>query len=216
LQHSRTPRRAACWPRLIRDATLYRRHGPPMKPGVSLVGDTSVARSHAPVSAWLRRRLAAFLEPAGITLDGPNPWDPQIRRPRTFGRILRHGSLGAGDSYVDGDWECAALDELTARLLAAGVDGTLTRRGPAGFRDKLAALFVDVHTRPRSSADIQSHYDVGNALYRAMLGPTMTYSCGYWAEAATLDEAQNAKHELICRKLGLVPGMRVLDIGCGW
>ncbi len=187
-----------------------------MKPGVSLVGDTSVARSHAPVSAWLRRRLAALLEPAGVTLDGPNPWDPQIRRTRTFGRILRHGSLGAGDSYVDGDWECAALDELTARLLAAGVDGTLARRGPAAFRDMLVARFVDGHTRARSSADIQSHYDVGNALYRAMLGPTMTYSCGYWAGAATLEEAQDAKHELICRKLGLAPGMRVLDIGCGW
>lgn len=187
-----------------------------MKHGASLVDDTRARGPHAPASAWLRQKLAAVLEPAGVALDGPNPWDPQIRRPRTFGRILRHGSLGAGDSYVDGDWDCAALDELTTRLLAAGVDHSLARRGPAAFRDTLVARFVDGHTRARSRADIQSHYDVGNALYRAMLGPTMTYSCGYWAAAATLDEAQDAKHELICRKLGLAPGMRVLDIGCGW
>ncbi len=73
------------------------------------------------------------------------------------------------------------------------------------------------HTRRRDREAVSSHYDVGNDFYRMLLGPTLTYSCGYWATAdTTLDQAQEAKYELVSAKLGLQPGMRLLDVGCGW
>jgi len=76
-----------------------------------------------------------------------------------------------------------------------------------------------LHSRARDATVISHHYDVGNAFYRLVLGPSMTYSCARFVEAGTtLEEAQSAKHELVCRKLGLdtVPGARLLDVGCGW
>ncbi|MDX6567054.1 MAG: cyclopropane-fatty-acyl-phospholipid synthase [Gaiellales bacterium] len=80
-----------------------------------------------------------------------------------------------------------------------------------------ARLAGGLHSRRRDERAISHHYDVGNDFYRLVLGESMVYSCGYWPQAdATLDEAQDAKHELICRKLGLQQGMRLLDVGCGW
>src|SRR5207248_1354110 len=73
------------------------------------------------------------------------------------------------------------------------------------------------HSRARDAAAIAHHYDVSNDFYRLVLGSTMTYSCAYWAEDGfSLDDAQEAKYDLICRKLGLHEGMRLLDVGCGW
>lgn len=74
-----------------------------------------------------------------------------------------------------------------------------------------------LHSRGRDRAAISHHYDVGNDFYRLVLGPSMVYSCAYWTpEGKSLEDAQEAKLDLICRKLGLAPGMRVLDVGCGW
>jgi hypothetical protein len=73
------------------------------------------------------------------------------------------------------------------------------------------------HSRERDAQAIAHHYDVSNDFYRIVLGSTMTYSCALWCDdTATLDDAQTAKHELICAKLDLQPGMRLLDVGCGW
>src|SRR5262249_7921405 len=73
------------------------------------------------------------------------------------------------------------------------------------------------HTKGRDAAAISHHYDLSNDFYRHVLGPSMTYSCAVWTDPSiTLEEAQANKHELICRKLGLESGMRLLDIGCGW
>src|SRR5262249_54896908 len=73
------------------------------------------------------------------------------------------------------------------------------------------------HSRSRDRAAISHHYDVGNDFYGLVLGPSMVYSCAYWVpEAKSLEAAQEAKLDLICRKLGLRPGMRLLDVGCGW
>jgi cyclopropane-fatty-acyl-phospholipid synthase len=79
------------------------------------------------------------------------------------------------------------------------------------------ALSGDRHSKRRDRAAVSHHYNVGNDFYELVLGPSMTYSCAYWARAdGTLEDAQRDKHDLICRKLGLRPGMRLLDIGCGW
>jgi cyclopropane-fatty-acyl-phospholipid synthase len=80
-----------------------------------------------------------------------------------------------------------------------------------------ARLAGRLHSRRRDAQAISHHYDVGNEFYRLVLGDTLTYSCGYWPRSEmTLDESQDAKHELICGKLGLRPGARLLDVGCGW
>jgi cyclopropane-fatty-acyl-phospholipid synthase len=168
-----------------------------------------------PLSRWARDRIAAACAAAGVTLDGAHPWDPRIHRERALARILLHGTLGAGESYVDGDWDCDALDEMTARLLAGGVDRLLSHRSWEAAQAVAARLFNHQSLR-RSRRSVAAHYDLGNELYAAMLGPTMAYSCGYWRDASTLDEAQDAKHDLIARKLDLRTGHRVLDIGCGW
>lgn len=161
------------------------------------------------------RWLARLLEPAGVHLEGTQRWDLRVRRDRMASRILWNGMLGACESYMDGDWDCDALDQLTARVVSAGLDNRLSRR-PVAFAHKVIGKIADLQSHARAGSNVTAHYDRGNDLYTAMLGRTMAYSCGYWAKARTLDDAQDAKHDLICHKLGLEPGMRVLDIGCGW
>ncbi len=80
----------------------------------------------------------------------------------------------------------------------------------------LKARFINMQRGDNAFEVAKAHYDLGNDLFRAMLGKRLVYSCGYWAEANNLDDAQVAKLDLICRKLKLKPGQRVLDIGCGW
>jgi cyclopropane-fatty-acyl-phospholipid synthase len=165
--------------------------------------------------SWLRKQFQCVLDKANITLDGPNRWDPQVRNERLLRRILLHGTLGAGEAYVDGDWECEGLDELSSRLLGSRIDERWDAFSAISPRELLTFL-INRQSRMLARRSIKAHYDIGNDLYSAMLGTTMAYSCGYWRKAHTLDEAQDAKHELACQKLSLRNGMRVLDIGCGW
>jgi cyclopropane-fatty-acyl-phospholipid synthase len=170
------------------------------------------ARTHGHL---LYQWLDAALARAGVRLDGPEPWDPQIRHPRAVRRIWMQGSRGAGESYVDGDWDVDALDELYSRILRAHADAGVST-ALFHLARPVALWMGNRQSRRRTRASIVSHYDIGEDLYRTMLGSTMAYSCGYWATATTLDAAQHAKFDLICRKLGIRPGHRVLDIGCGW
>jgi cyclopropane-fatty-acyl-phospholipid synthase len=171
-------------------------------------------RREMDATPWLRR-LDSALSEVGIVMNGPNPWDPQIRNQRALRRIALGGILGAGEAYVDGDWDCSSLDALSARFLSSDLGEQWESACGLSWKGLFAPL-VNFQSRAFASRNVEAHYDIGNELYMAMLGPTMTYSCGYWREAKTLEEAQNAKHELICRKLRFEPGMRVLDIGCGW
>jgi cyclopropane-fatty-acyl-phospholipid synthase len=161
-----------------------------------------------------RRRLQALFEPADVRIGGEGDCDLQVHDDRLFARLLAQGSLGLGESYMDGWWDAGSLDGLLFRLLDAGVDGRV--RGLADIVDGLRAWLTNQQDRRRSFEVGERHYDLGNDLYRAMLGRRLVYSCGYWREAGDLDDAQEAKLDLVCRKLGLQPGMRVLDIGCGW
>lgn len=157
---------------------------------------------------------AALLARADIRVGGDRPWDIQVHHPDTFPRILAKGSLGLGESYMDGWWDCAQLDEFIARVLRARLD---TQVGQAGLTlALLKARWFNLQSEQRAWVVGRQHYDLGNDLYEAMLDPTMAYSCGYWAAAGDLAAAQEAKLDLVCRKLGLEPGMRLLDIGCGW
>ncbi len=162
-----------------------------------------------------RRQLEDLLGVAGVVLDGTQPWDIQVDDPRLPQRLLLGGSLALGESYMDGWWQCRDLDGLLTRLLTAGLDRTQHPRWRLVLAGLKARLF-NPQSRRRSFEVGRRHYDIGNDLYAAMLGRRMVYSCGYWRRAETLDDAQEAKLDLACRKLQLEPGMRLLDIGCGW
>lgn len=159
--------------------------------------------------------VTALLREAGVTVNGPNPWDIQVHDERFYERALREGDLGVGECYTEGWWDCDRLDELTCRMLSHDL---LTHTG-AGWRTTLTAWrrkLFNLQTRRRATRVARVHYDLSNTFFEQMLGPTMAYSCGYWKRATHLDEAQEHKHDLICRKLQIEKGDHVLDIGCGW
>jgi cyclopropane-fatty-acyl-phospholipid synthase len=161
-----------------------------------------------------RRKVEALFAKAGIKVDGERPWDLQVHDERFFPHVLAQGSLGLGDSYMDGWWDCADLVEFIKRLLLARLHQEVRTTGDLLM--VLRAKLINLQSPHRASEVGEAHYDIGNDLYARMLDRRMIYSCGYWAEADDLDSAQQAKLDLIFRKLGLEPGMRVLDIGCGW
>jgi cyclopropane-fatty-acyl-phospholipid synthase len=155
-----------------------------------------------------------LLAPADVRVDGKRPWDLRVRNQRLFRRLLCHGSLGLGESYMDGWWDCEQIDEMICRLFRGRLDSRVL--SPHEFVDYLAARCLNRQSRSRSWQVGRRHYDIGDDLYGCMLDSRMIYSCAYWKNAADLDAAQEAKLELIAAKLRLAPGMKVLDIGCGW
>ncbi len=161
-----------------------------------------------------RSRIESLLALAGVRVGGDAPSDIQVHNDRLYARAIAHGSLGLGEAYMDGWWDATDLDGFLYRLLNAHIDERV-----GGIDD--AALFlrsklVNMQRGRRAYKVGEQHYDLGNDLFQAMLGKRLVYSCGYWRNADDLDGAQEAKLDLVCRKLGLKPGMRVLDIGCGW
>jgi cyclopropane-fatty-acyl-phospholipid synthase len=164
----------------------------------------------------MERLVEAALAKADIVLDGNRPWDLQVKDRRFFARVVAGGSLGFGEAYMDGWFECEQLDVMFYQLLRV----RMQEREKFGFWKRLGLKTYARIFNPQSGRhafDVgKRHYDAGNDLFAAMLGETMAYSCAYWKEAQTLEDAQRAKLELSCRKLRLEPGMRVLDIGCGW
>lgn len=164
--------------------------------------------------ALIRKRVLALLDAADIHPGDDGPCDPRIHDERFFARVLSQGSLGLGESFMDGWWDVPSLDGMIDRLLRARLDHRVP--GWASRLDDLRAWLLNLQSARRAAVVGKRHYDIGNDLFQAMLGQRMVYSCGYWREADNLDAAQEAKLDLVCRKLGLRPGMRVLDIGCGW
>ena len=183
-------------------------------PTTAAKADDSWLRKEESGVSGSRRALQDLFAPAGLRLDGDAPWDPKVHDDRFHGRVLALGSLGLGESYVDGWWDCEEIETFFYRLLSAGVPQSFHpwRELP---RIALARL-TNAGRRSKAFEIGERHYDLGNDLYETMLDRRMTYSCGYWTGARNLDEAQEAKLDLVCRKAGLKPGMRVLDIGCGW
>ena len=160
------------------------------------------------------RLVEQLFAAADVRLDGSRPWDMRLHAPGVPQRLLAQGSLGLGESYMDGHWSCESPDQLFERLLAAGLEGE--QRPWRVALHKLRARWQNLQTEARAWQVGRQHYDLGNDFYAAMLDPRMTYTCAFWQQAATLDEAQEHKLDLVCRKLDLRPGQRVLDIGCGW
>ncbi|XP_072158031.1 cyclopropane-fatty-acyl-phospholipid synthase-like [Bemisia tabaci] len=164
--------------------------------------------------AWYKIVNEIFSK-ADIKINGPRPWDIRVRNRDFFKRILNEGSVGLGESYMDGWWECDNLDELFYRIVKHRVHKLVPGRWSDVFR-VLAARLFNLQSKIRARRVCDVHYNLGNDLFAQMLDPHMQYSCGYWDGATTLEEAQKNKLRMICEKLRLEPGMRLLDIGCGW
>jgi len=161
-----------------------------------------------------KETIEQLLAGTDVELNGSRPPDIRVHDDRFYERVLSDGSIGLGEAYMDGWWDCEALDVMIDRVLRANLE---SRVSP--IRLIVPVLYAKVVNRQRRGRafDIgKRHYDLGNELYRRMLDRRMTYTCGYWEHARSLDEAQEHKLDLVCRKMELKPGMRVLDIGCGW
>ena len=162
----------------------------------------------------LRGRLKSLLSYADVEINGSRPWDLQVHNPNLYSRVFADGSLGLGEAYMDGWWDSHALDDFFFRVLRAGLADKVAN-WKDGYEAIKAKLF-NYQNLSRAFIVGRHHYDIGNDLYTRMLDKRMMYSCAYWRGADDLDKAQEAKLDIVCRKLDLQPGMRVLDIGCGW
>lgn len=159
--------------------------------------------------------VSSILDQCDVRIGGDRDQDIVVHDAAMFRRVLRDGSLGLGESYMDGQWDCARVDRFVENLLTHR-DRYSLRRGVKEWLFDVLSAAVNFQTRMRSLTVGRQHYDVGNDLYQTMLDPYMMYSCAYWNGKQTLNDAQLLKLEMICQKLQLAPGMRLLDIGCGW
>lgn len=156
-----------------------------------------------------------LLARAGVEVGGDKPWDITVHDTRLYKRVIRDGELGLGEAYMDGWWDAPRVDLFIEKLITADLDKAI-KLTPGLAGSLLAAKFLNQQTLSRAHKDVSYHYNIGDDLYEHMLDARMIYSCGYWRDAETLDEAQEAKLDLVCRKLELKKDMTVLDIGCGW
>ena len=153
---------------------------------------------------------------AGITVNGRNPWDIEVRDDRLYKRIWRDQSLGLGESYMDGWWECDRIDIMIHKILASGLENKVKGNFIYLLRF-LPAIFFNLQSARRSRIIADRHYDLGNDLFFSFLDPDYKqYSCGYFAHTDDMHQAQRDKLALICNKLNLTSSDHLLDIGCGW
>jgi len=162
-----------------------------------------------------KKLIDHFLSATGIQINGPNPWDIQVKDERFFSRVLKDGSLGLGESYMDGWWDCPLIDEFVYRLLKEGIDRKV-KGNIQTFLFYLAARVLNLQSRLRASIIAQRHYNLGNDLFFSFLDPYKQYSCAYFQDTDDLTQAQEKKLDLLCRKLQLKPSDHLLDIGGGW
>ena len=156
-----------------------------------------------------------ILSLAGVKINGSNSWDIQVHNDKFYQRAITEGELGIGEAYMDGWWNSEKIDEFIFKVIRAELDQKIKRKWSILLK-LLEARVFNLQAKHRAFIIGKRHYDLGDELFQNMLDKRMNYSCAYWKDANTLDEAQENKLDLICRKLNLKPGMKVLDIGCGW
>jgi len=162
-----------------------------------------------------RRAVTEFFALAGIAIDGPNPWDMRVNNERIFNRLLGGGSLGLGEAYMDGDWDCPALDQFFDRVISGHLSDKIGLTLPMATL-MLAARVMNRQSVNRSGQVADTHYNLPTDIHEATYDKRLTASCAYWKDATNLDQAQENKLDLICRKIGLQSHHTVWDIGCGW
>jgi len=159
--------------------------------------------------------IRELLDLAGIQINGKNPWDIQVHDPRFYDRVLYEVRMGLDEVYMDGWWDCEAIDQFIVHVLQADLGNKIKSSWQMKF-NVMTSRLINMQRLSRAYQVGEQHYDLGNDLYTAMLDQRLNYTCAYWKNAATLDEAQEAKLDLVCRKIGLKAGMTVLELGCGW
>ena len=161
-----------------------------------------------------KTQITKALAESDVIVNGTRPWDIQVHDDRLYRRIALRGSIGLGEAYMDAWWDCEQLDQFFFRVLRAGLHVKYKAPGQDLFH-----AFSNIFNRQTVEGALEvgeRHYDIGNDLYTLMLDKRMTYTCGYWKNAKDLDEAEENKMDLVCRKLNLQKGQKILDIGCGW
>lgn len=156
-----------------------------------------------------------ILMAAGIPLDSDEPWSIHVHNEKVWDRVISQKQLGFAESYMEGWWDCQSLDLMLTKLISKDPLKFL-RPSPALVYHVTRSYLRNNQTKHRAATNAKHHYNIGNDLYLRMLGSEMVYSCGYWKSAEDVEQAQQAKFDLICRKLELLPGMKLLDIGSGW
>lgn len=160
-----------------------------------------------------KKVVIELLSKAEITIDGPNNWDIHVKNEGFYQSVLSKASLGLGESYMDGWWECKNVDEFIFRLVQA--DYAELKTFGTAFHYLKAKVF-NLQTRKGAKKVVNEHYDLKPELFMSFLDPYNQYTCGYFKNTDDLNVAQEQKLRLICEKLELKPTDTVLDIGCGW
>ncbi|MFZ2226906.1 MAG: cyclopropane fatty acyl phospholipid synthase [Candidatus Nanopelagicaceae bacterium] len=156
-----------------------------------------------------------LLDEAKVPVNSNELWSIQVRDERLWDRVIAQHELGLGEAYIDGWWDCEQVDEALTRLVEIDAVSTI-KPTPIIVAHAAKSIISNRQTKAKAALNAQHHYDIGNDLYTRMLDKELLYSCGYWENASSLDEAQFAKMDMICQKLQLKPGMQLLDIGSGW
>jgi len=162
-----------------------------------------------------KQTLQKLLNYADVRINGDRPWDIRVHNKKFYRRVLSQGTLGLGESYMDGWWDVPELDQLFERVIGAQLSKKVYNKWGIIFIILKNQLFNLQNIR-LSKRVAKEHYDIGNEFYKHMLDKNMQYTCAYWKDAKTLDKAQEQKLDLICKKLQLQPGDRVLELGCGF
>ena len=162
-----------------------------------------------------RQLIESLGKEIDVNINGTRPWDIRVHNEEFFQRVIQEGSLGFGTSYMDGWWDCDALDELLFRVMRSRIKEKI-RKNKKDLWLLFCAKYLNFQNKKKAYEVAEVHYNLGNDLYTAMLDKHMAYSCGYWKGAKNLDESQANKMDLACKKVGLKKGDRLLDIGCGW
>jgi len=169
------------------------------------------------MSSFFKDKAVQLLDNVDVKVNGDRPWDIQVHDNRVFRRAVLGGSLGFGEAYMDGWFDAPEMDEMFMRLMGGGVRSHLFIEKASRKLQAVHNAFANRQTVERAGDVAVTHYVVGNDLFERMVDPLMMYSCGYWQNGTQdLAQSQTAKLDLIARKLELQPGMKVLDIGCGW
>lgn len=161
-----------------------------------------------------RKKCEELLAFADIQINGKRPWDMQVHNEDLFSRLLSDGSLGLGESYTDGWWDAESVDQLISNILRCDISSKINSHKVIALA--VRAKLTNMQKLARAFQVAEEHYDIGNRLFEKMLDRRLTYTCGYWKNADDLDSAQEAKLDLVCKKIGVKSGQHVLDIGCGW
>jgi len=149
--------------------------------------------------------LENILTSADIKINGNNSWDIKVYNDAFYQRVLSHGSLGLGESYMDGWWNCEASDQLIEKIFRAKLDEKIKKNWGV-IVQSLKAKLLNLQSRSKLQKVMKQNYNLGAELYMAFLDPYNQYTCGYFKNTEDLNSAQETKLELICKKLNISPG----------